>query len=68
MWAAIAVLAVMQFFPALGAGKCDGNSDAMRQRMSRMGQMRGNMGSKWDGMKEKKQAPQRQGRHKKVEK
>jgi hypothetical protein len=68
MWAAIAVLAVMQFCPALGIGKSDGHSDAMRQRMNRMGQMRGNMGAKWDGMKEKRQAPQRQGRHKKEEK
>jgi hypothetical protein len=68
MWAAIAALAVMQFCPALGEGKRDGHSDARGQRMNRMGQMRGNMGSKWDGMKEKKQAPQRQGRHKKVEK
>jgi hypothetical protein len=65
MWAAIAVLAVIQFCPALGVGSNHSDKDGR----SRMGQqMRERMGSRWDGMKEKRQAPQRQGRHKKEEK
>jgi len=45
MWAAIAVLAVLQLCPAMGVGDSKDRPDAMRQRMS---QMRERMGSRGD--------------------
>jgi hypothetical protein len=54
MWAAIAVLGVLHFFPQLGKG--DARSEGMRQRMSRMHQQKGSMGDRGRGawIKEKK--------------
>ena len=63
MWAAIAVLAVLQLCPALGVGESKGRPDAMRQRMSRMHQMgsRGDSGmGAW--VKEKKEGAKEKGR------
>ena len=57
MWAAIVVLAVLHFCPALGCGSGKDRPDAMRQRMSQMrermgsggmSQMRERMGSSGD--------------------
>ncbi len=54
MWAAIAVLGVLHFFPQLGKG--DARPDGMRQRMGRMQQHMGSMGDRGRGdwIKEKK--------------
>ena len=61
MWAAIAVLAVLQLCPALGVGESKGRPDAMRQRMSRMHQM-GSRGDSGMGAWMKEGKGQREGR------